>query len=157
MPVEESLLPESQQLRRPRQIPGTRMVPVVLLSGTISPPDVIPSTTRRISTTAYPMIVSLRDLGSRTKPRVRARWKVQTIAKKYAGPLSMWNKSCGESGDQRPKRKRWGSSINTCGRNSDHLDQRPTKQRRQQHVSDGPAETLWTRLKQPEPLRTRRS
>ena len=28
--MEESLLPESQQLRRPRQIPDTRTVPVVL-------------------------------------------------------------------------------------------------------------------------------
>ncbi len=54
-------------------------------------------------------------------------------------------------------RKRWGSSINTYGRDSDHLDQRPAKQQRQQHLSNGPAEILWTRLKQPEPRRTRRS
>jgi hypothetical protein len=74
------------------------------------------------------------------------RCKVQTTAKKDAGTLSMWNECCGEYGDQRPKRKCWGSSINTYGWDSDHLDQRPAKQQRQQHVSDGPAEILWTRL-----------
>jgi hypothetical protein len=98
-----------------------------------------------------------RALGSRTKPRVRARRKAQTIAEKYAGTLSKWSGSCGGNSDQGPKRKRWGSSINTYGRDSDHLDQRPAKQQRQQHVTNGPAEILWTRLKHLEPRRARRS
>jgi hypothetical protein len=147
--MEESLLPESQQLRRPRQTPDTRMVPAVLPSGTISPPDVITSTT--------PAYLIPATLGSRTKPRVRARCKAHTTAKMYAGTLSKRNGSCGERGDQRPKRKCCCSSINTYGLDSDHLDQRPAKQQRQQHVSNGPTETLRTRLKQLEPLRTRRS
>ena len=153
--IEDSLLPDSQQLRRPRQLPDTQLVPGVSLSGTVSPPDAIPSTTNRTPTTAHltPTTCGL-ALGNRTKPRVRARWKGQTTAKKFAGPQSMRKESCG---DQRPKRKRWSSSNGACGRSSDHLDQRPAKQRRKQHESDGPAETLWTRLKQLEPLRTRRS
>ena len=74
--IEDSPLPDSQQLRRPRQLPDTQLVPGVSLSGTVSPPDAISSTTNRTPTTAQltPTACGL-ALGNRTKPRVRARWK----------------------------------------------------------------------------------
>ncbi len=154
--VADSLSPKSQQLRRPRQTPDTRKATAVLLSGAASPPDFTTPNIRRITSPAYRIPATRgRALGSRTKPRSRARRMAQTIAEKYAGTLSMWSGSCGGSGDQRPKRKRWGSSNNTFGWDSDHLNQRPAKQQRQRHVTNGPAEMLWTRLQQLEPRRTR--
>jgi hypothetical protein len=59
----------------------------------------------------------------------------------------MWSGSCGGSGNQRPKRKCWGSATNTneCDSDNRDLDQpeRPAKQQR--HATNGQTEMLWTR------------
>ncbi len=89
-------------------------------------PPLLDGSPLQVSYPCHPPATRGRALGSRTKPRSPARRTAQTTAEKHAGTLSMWSGSCGGNGNQRPKRKRWGSSNNIYGWDSDHLDQRPT-------------------------------
>ncbi len=90
--------------------------------------------------------------GSCGSSEPHTRCKAQTPTVSDGGTLNMRSGSCGSSGSHRPKRKRWGNSVNSHEWGCDNLGHRLAEQH--QHVTEGQADTLWTSLQQLDPRRT---
>ena len=96
-----------------------------------------------------------RALNDRVKTRCTVKCKIQTSAANRKRALELRSDSFRTSGNCRPKRKRWSSSISTTLWGSDNLDYQPTKRHRQ--GIDRGEDKLWTRLNQLDPRNQRSS
>jgi hypothetical protein len=90
-----------------------------------------------------------RALRDRIKTRYTVKRKTQASAANQKRALELRSDSFRTSGNCRPKRKRWSSSISTTLWGSDNLDYQPTKRHRQ--GTDMREDKLWTRLNQLDP------
>ncbi len=147
---------EARQLRKPRHT----YPPIPVLAVAELEPSAHALLTRQTANPVHNASITRspnrkRALNDRVKTRYTVKRKIQASAANRKRALELRSDSFRTSGNCRPKRKRWSSSISTTLWGSDNLDYQPTKRHRQ--GTDRRDDKLWTRLNQLDPRKQRSS